>query len=99
MDGRTVVGVGRQKPVHLLPRVPALDVHRPVGMSPEACTWPFLPPNIIDQSAFLRVVDVTNRVNMTLTPIRSALDLGWSSSTRRVTFRCRPGRAGARLGS
>jgi hypothetical protein len=78
--------------LRLLPRDPGVGhratggVHRPVGMAPEACTWPFLPLNVIAQTASLRVFEVTNRVNMTLTPIRSSFDLGWSRSIRRVTF-------------
>jgi hypothetical protein len=53
--------------------------------------WPFLPAKIIDQSASLRIFDVTNRVNMTLTPVRSALDLGWSKLTRQVTIQAPTG--------
>jgi hypothetical protein len=55
-------------------------------MSPEIRTWSPLPSRVIDQTASLRAFDVTNSVSTTLAPVRSALDLGWSRSTRQVTI-------------
>jgi hypothetical protein len=68
-------------------------------MSPEVCTWSLLLSNVIYKPASLRAFDLTNRVNMTFTPVRSALDLGCTDQLDESPFRRRPGRAGAPLGS